>query len=196
VDVAIKTALKSLEKLGARMVEVDFPSAPLQQSIINRIIASEAYSFHEMYLQEQGESYGNQVRNRIEAGRSITAVDYVRAQRERLMMKREFMEAFEKVDVVVTPTLPITAPLIDHVELPWGNDSETANAALTRFTRHFNIAGLPAISIPCGFTAEDLPIGMQIAGKPFAEATVLRVAHAYEQDTMWYKRRPSASSAV
>jgi aspartyl-tRNA(Asn)/glutamyl-tRNA(Gln) amidotransferase subunit A len=105
-------------------------------------------------------------------------------------MKQECKAAFEQADVIVTPTTPITAPRIDKVHEPWGNDSETATASLTRFTRFFNIVGLPAISIPCGFTPENLPIGMQIAGQAFDESTVLRVAHAYEQDARWFERRP------
>jgi aspartyl-tRNA(Asn)/glutamyl-tRNA(Gln) amidotransferase subunit A len=95
------------------------------------------------------------------------------------------------VDVIVTPTTPIAAPRIEDVNKPWGTGPETAAAALTRFTRFFNVVGLPAISIPCGFTTEDLPMGMQIAGKPFDEFTVLRVAHAYEQAAGWTERRPA-----
>jgi aspartyl-tRNA(Asn)/glutamyl-tRNA(Gln) amidotransferase subunit A len=105
-------------------------------------------------------------------------------------MKEEFKEVFTNVDVIVSPTLPIPAPRIDQLTKPWGNDPETANGSLTRFTRPFNIAGYPAISIPCGFTTDGIPIGMQIGGKAFDEYTVLRVAHAYEQDAMWFERHP------
>jgi aspartyl-tRNA(Asn)/glutamyl-tRNA(Gln) amidotransferase subunit A len=90
---------------------------------------------------------------------------------------------FETTDVIVTPTLPIAAPRIDDVD-------KAAVAALGRFTRFFNIVGLPAISVPCGFTKEGLPLGMQITGKAFDESTVLRAAHAYEQDAKWFERRP------
>jgi aspartyl-tRNA(Asn)/glutamyl-tRNA(Gln) amidotransferase subunit A len=106
------------------------------------------------------------------------------------MMKKECAAALETADVIVTPTTPFPAPLIAKVHEPWTGDSEPASAALTRFTRFFNIVGLPAISIPCGFTSEGLPIGMQIAGRAFDEPTVLRVAHAYEQEAGWFERRP------
>ena len=96
---------------------------------------------------------------------------------------------FKTVDVIVTPTVPIPPPLIDRLQQSGGVDSETAVDSLTRFTRVFNIVGLPAVSIPCGFTPEGLPIGMQICGKAFDESTVLRVAHAYEQDARWFERR-------
>ena len=106
-------------------------------------------------------------------------------------MKRECKSVFENVDVIVTPTTPIPAPRIDDVGKPWGSDPEKAATALTRFTRFFNIVGLPAISIPCGFTPDGLPVGMQIVGKAFDESAVLRVAYAYEQDAKWFERRPS-----
>src|SRR5260370_8198909 len=96
----------------------------------------------------------------------------------------------QNVDVIVTPTTPIPAPRIDEVDKPWAGGPEKAAAALTRFTRFFNIVGLPAISVPCGFTSGGLPIGMQIVGKAFDESTVLRVAHAYEQDAKWFERHP------
>ncbi len=85
----------------------------------------------------------------------------------------------------------IAAPRIDDLQKPWGDGPEIAAASLARFTRFFNIAGLPAISVPWGFTVEGLPIGLQIAGKAFDESTVLRVAHAYEQDARWFERRPA-----
>src|SRR6185503_12271727 len=122
-----------------------------------------------------------------EPGATLLSVDYVRALRSQQVMKRECDQIFETADVVVTPTLPIPAPRIDSLHSPWGVDAETAIASLTRFTRPFNIVGLPTISIPCGFTTDRLPIGMQITGRAFDEATVLRVAHAYEQDAKWFQ---------
>ncbi|MBI4473764.1 MAG: aspartyl/glutamyl-tRNA amidotransferase subunit A [Acidobacteria bacterium] len=191
VNSAVANAIKSLEKLGARLEEVDLPSASANREVWTQIASPEVYAFHEPLLAEHAGLYGSQVRARIEAGRHMLSVNYVRAQRTRTIMKEECKAAFDKVDVIVTPTTPIAAPRIDEVEDPWGEDSEPAVAALTRFTRFFNIAGLPAISIPCGFTPESLPIGLQIAGNAFDEATVLRVAHAYEQDARWFERRPT-----
>jgi aspartyl-tRNA(Asn)/glutamyl-tRNA(Gln) amidotransferase subunit A len=98
--------------------------------------------------------------------------------------------AFEVADVIVTPTVPIAAPPIGETTARWGEETEALGSTLTRFTRPFNLTGLPAVSIPCGFTADGLPVGMQIAGKAFDESTVLRVAYAYEQASTWFKRRP------
>lgn len=191
VDSAVRVALKTLERLGARMVEVDMPTAALQRAIWTHIASPEAYAFHEHYLEKQGDLYGSDVRGRIESGRLLLSVDYVRAQRARSIMKDECKAAFKSADVIVTPTLPIPPPRIDRLLQPWGSEPETAQASLTRFTRPFNLTGVPTISIPCGFTAENLPIGIQIAGKAFDESMVLRVAHAYEQDAKWFERRPA-----
>lgn len=190
VDTSIRAAIRQLEKLGALIVDVDLPTAPVNRAVWMQIASPEVYSYHEPLLAQHAGLYGTQVRARIEAGRMLASIDYVRAQRIRTIMKEECRSAFAKADVIITPTVPIPAPRIDKIQDPWGNDSEPAVAALGRFTRFFNIVGLPAISVPCGFTAEGLPVGMQIAGKVFDEATVLSVAHAYEQDTRWYERQP------
>ena len=189
VENAVRAGLRTLEKLGAHLVEVDLPSAPQQRKIFDDIVGPEAYVYHEPFLREHGDLYGTDVRSRIEPGRTMLATEYVRAQRARVAMKEECEKIFASADVIVTPTLPIPPPRIDSLQKPWGADSETAIASLTRFTRPFNIVGLPAVSIPCGFTADGLPIGMQIAGRAFDEATVLRVAYAYEQDAKWFHER-------
>ena len=191
VEKAIDQAIRSLEKLGAKIIRIDVPGIAIHRAIWLQIASPEAYSYHERYLHKHAPLYGADVRGRLEAGRALLSIDYVRAQRARTRVKEECRRLFEQVDVIVTPTTPIAAPRIEDVNKPWGTGPETAAAALTRFTRFFNVVGLPAISIPCGFTTEDLPMGMQIAGKPFDEFTVLRVAHAYEQAAGWTERRPA-----
>jgi aspartyl-tRNA(Asn)/glutamyl-tRNA(Gln) amidotransferase subunit A len=187
VENAVRRSLKALERLGAQLVEVDLPSAPEQRRIFDQIVGPEAYVYHEPLLSAHGDLYGADVKSRIEPGATMLSVDYVRALRSQHVMKRECDQIFETADVVVTPTLPISAPRIDALHSPWGTESETAIASLTRFTRPFNIVGLPTVSIPCGFTTDGLPIGLQITGRAFDEALVLRVAHAYEQDAKWFQ---------
>jgi aspartyl-tRNA(Asn)/glutamyl-tRNA(Gln) amidotransferase subunit A len=190
VHSAVHAALKTFERLGATMVEIDLPGAPLQRAIFSQIASPEAFAYHEKLLERHWDQYGADVRGRIEAGRMLLSIDYVRAQRARSVMKDECKTAFRAADVIVTPTLPIVAPKIDQTSVELDGTVESIGPALTRFTRHFNITGLPAISIPCGFTPDNLPIGLQIAGKAFDESTVLRAAHAYEQDAKWFERRP------
>jgi len=190
VNNAVRTALRNLERLGAELTDVDLPAARVNRAVWTQIASPEAYSYHEHLLRKHADSYGSHVRARIEAGQFLLSIDYVRAQRARALMKQQCKAAFEHVDVIVTPTVPIQAPRIDQIQDPWGGGPEPAVTSLPRFTRFFNIVGLPTISIPCGFTSEGLPIGVQIAGKAFDESTVLRVAHAYEQDARWFERRP------
>jgi aspartyl-tRNA(Asn)/glutamyl-tRNA(Gln) amidotransferase subunit A len=119
----------------------------------------------------------------------LLSADYVRAQRARTLMREECTKAFAAVDVMVTPSVPIPPPPINQATGQRGTITEPIGVALTRCTRHFNVTGTPAISLPCGFTQDGLPIGMQIAGRAFDESTLLRAAYAYEQDTGWFNRR-------
>jgi aspartyl-tRNA(Asn)/glutamyl-tRNA(Gln) amidotransferase subunit A len=167
------------------------PTAPMQGVIFRDIVAAEAFAYHEEYLKTQPGNYGADVRERLEYGGRVLYVDYARAQRARDTIRKECDAIFSAVDVMVTPALPVAAPAIGETHMQWGTESEALGSTLTRFTRPFNLAGLPAISIPCGFTAAGLPIGMQIAGREFDESTVLRVAYAYEQASAWHKRRPN-----
>jgi aspartyl-tRNA(Asn)/glutamyl-tRNA(Gln) amidotransferase subunit A len=180
---ATRKALATFERLGARIADIDLPSTSFHRGVWLQIASPEAYSYHENNLGKHFDKYGPDVRARLEAGRALLSIDYVRAQRARTIMKEECERVFASTDVIITPTLPIPAPRIDNLD-------KAAVAALGRFTRFFNIVGLPAISVPCGFTKEGLPVGMQIAGKAFDDATVLRAAHAYEQDAKWFERRP------
>jgi aspartyl-tRNA(Asn)/glutamyl-tRNA(Gln) amidotransferase subunit A len=110
-------------------------------------------------------------------------------------MCREVAQLWREVDVLVTPATMMAAPQPHVSQVRIGNRQMSTREALLRLMRPFNLTGLPAISIPCGFTSSGLPIGLQIAGKPFDEATVLRLAHAYEQQTAWHRRQPPMAPA-
>ena len=134
------------------------------------------------HLRHNAADIGPDVRSRLEAAALTPATDYIKAQRARSLFNQGIAEALEKFEILLTPTVPISAPRIDEVEFQVDK--------LPRLTRPFNISGLPAISVPCGFTSSGMPIGLQLAGQAFDEATVLRVAHAYERATDWHTRRP------
>jgi aspartyl-tRNA(Asn)/glutamyl-tRNA(Gln) amidotransferase subunit A len=182
---AVEKALGDLEELGARVEEVQVPSLEYAGIATTVMMLSEAFSFHRDNLASQPQNFGELVRDRFYLGALFTAADYVQAQRARSRLKREFAQVLERVDVVVTPTSARPASTFKEVD-PLG--------ALDRpsFTGPFNQTGLPAISIPCGFNQAGLPIGLQIAGRPFDEPTVLRVAYAYQQQAGWYLTRPPA----
>jgi aspartyl-tRNA(Asn)/glutamyl-tRNA(Gln) amidotransferase subunit A len=189
VQSAIDAALKTFQQLGASLRDVELKMAPLQRGIWGQIACPEAYSFHEQLLKDRGQDYGADVRSRLQVGRLLLSADYVRAQRARTLMREEARRVFETVDVLVTPTVPITPPRIGQGSAQRGSVSEPVGVSLTRCTRHFNVTGQPAISLPCGFTTDGLPIGLQIAGRPFEESTILQAAYAYEQDARWFERR-------
>ena len=126
------------------------------------------------------------VRMRFRMGGLFTSGDYVQAQRVRRVLQREFAQALQRVDVIASPTMSSPAPAFANM------DGMTV-ARRPSFTGPYNLTGMPAISVPCGFTAAGLPIGLQIAGKPFDEPTVLRAAYTYQQHARWYETRPPLS---
>ncbi len=186
----VRTAVGTLEKLGAQPVEVVIPQLENCAAIEAHITLAEATSYHERYLETRADDYGPGVRVDLEAGRYLLATDYVKSQRARTLLQHVFADLFKQVDVLVAPTLPAFPPVIGELYVQSGDMREHIIDAFLRFGIPFNLTGLPAISVPCGFSTAGLPIGLQIAGKAFDETTVLRVAHAYEVHTDWHERRP------
>ena len=187
---AVKKAIAVLAGLGTSVREVRWPMAAEAKALSFLIMGAETYSVHERWLKERPEDYGADVRQRLAQGATIMAADYLRAQR----LRRRFIESLDAVlktcDVLLTPTVPVAAPRLEESTVKWPKETESMTAALTRLTRPFNLTGTPALSVPCGFTAGGLPIGLQIAGRAFDEATVLRVGHAYEQAARFQVPRP------
>ena len=130
------------------------------------------------------------VRSLVEIGRLVTGPDYLKAEQFRRVLIEDFRKLFEELDAIVTPTTPSTAWPRDATTVEIAGGPESALAGSWRLTYPFNLTGMPAISLPCGFDRDGLPIGLQIAAKPFDEAMVLRVAQAYEKRHDWWTRRP------
>lgn len=181
---AVAAAVEVLRKLTATVEEARLPSAsvPLDE-IWTRVRSVEAYTYHSQWIAESPEKYQAATRQRIIRNfADIRAPAYVQARRELDLLRREIKKTFATADLLITPTLP-SPP----VPIAQGADP---TAVSIRNTSPFNTLGLPAISVPCGFTISGLPIGLQIVGAPLAEATVLALAHAYEQATEWHRRSP------
>ncbi len=187
VDMVVKQALRVLQELGAELVEVSI--SRLDQAALT-ILNAEATAYHEEFLKTRPEDYQPDVRERLEKGFAVRGIDYARAQRTRQWVRREFETLFEEVDLFATPTCAIPAPRLDQSEVPVAGEVVSVMTPIAHFTRVFNLTGLPAITVPCGFSSDGLPIGLQLAGRHLDEATVLRAAYAYEQATEWHKRRP------
>lgn len=183
---AMDAALALLESRGARIVEVDVPSLP-HATIANTIIH---YSQGLAMKEAQGEENAGRPDNPMNRVRQYMAglasnTDYVRAQLLRKRLIRELMETLDQVTVLATPAQVEAAPRLDEYH-PLDNPLRQ----LQNLDAPFNLVGLPAISVPCGFTSKALPIGLQLVGKPFDEVTVLRAAYAYEQQARWFEKRP------
>ena len=182
---AARDATKIFSQLGARVSAVEIPNAREAWQANGVMTTSDAAAFHQERLQNDPQKFGADVRARLKTGAGYTATDYALARRIQTLMKHALAQFFQSYDVLVTLSVPTHAPLRD------GPDAVESARLLTRFTAPFNLTGLPALSLPCGFTSEGLPIGLQIVSRAWAEALVLRVAQAYEQATEWHLRKPS-----
>ena len=190
VEVAIEHALAVLRANGASLHEVDWPDVHLSNSATWTIILAEASAYHRKWFREQPHNYSDETRANLQLAEFLPAADYVQAQRVRSVLRQQVEEVLNGIDALVTPALAITAPRIGQMTVEVGGKLKEINPVFIRLADPFNLTGLPAISVPCGFGAGGLPIGLQIAAAPFAESLVLRIARAYEAATDWYLRRP------
>ena len=192
VEAAVAKAVRTLEGLGAQLVrEVVISGAEHASAVNTVIISAEAAALHAPDLDLRPGDYGDDVYQRLTLGRLIPATDYVAAQQARRHIREQVLHALREVDLLALPMMPVPAPRIDEATVRIGGHSADVRSALTRYTGLFNLTGLPAISVPCGFTTDGLPVGFQLAGGPLQEATLLRAAHAYERATEWLERHPS-----
>jgi aspartyl-tRNA(Asn)/glutamyl-tRNA(Gln) amidotransferase subunit A len=194
VEHSVRNAIDLLGKLGARVHEISWPMYHLSKAISSTLLMAEATAYHSKLMERHRPQIDFQVRLRLDAGFFISAVDYLQAQRARRLFCQLSSDLFKEVDLLAGPTVPMTACKIGTTEVTLGRTRMGVSPALTQYTRPFNLNGFPAITVPCGFSKEGLPIGLQLGGRPFDEKTVLRVAHAYEQATEWHKRRPTIST--
>lgn len=180
---AMEHALHGIETMVAEVKEIQ-----LEVPTDRTLQAAESYAYHAENIAKSPELYQAETLRRIRTGERVTAAEYILRRQELEEARRGIRKIFADADLIVTPTTPIPAPAI--AELKSNPDSlRPAELKLLRNTRPFNVWGLPAISVPCGFTQGGLPIGLQIAGPHWREDLVLRLAHAYEQATAWHERQ-------
>jgi aspartyl-tRNA(Asn)/glutamyl-tRNA(Gln) amidotransferase subunit A len=181
---AFEQALSVLKTKASeiREIKLDVPTDRTLQ-------AAESYAYHAEFVSRSPDLYQPETLRRIRSGEHISAEEYEKHRLELKRLRQNIGSVFQEVDLLVTPAVPIPAPRIselkEHPDL-----QRPRELVLLRNTRPFNVWGLPAISVPCGFTTDGLPIGLQIVGPHWGEAAVLQLAHAYEQATAWHKREP------
>jgi aspartyl-tRNA(Asn)/glutamyl-tRNA(Gln) amidotransferase subunit A len=186
----VRTAIQTLERAGAQVEEVSLPLSKYAAAAGRIISLTEPAEIHEQFLKTRPTDYSPDVRAGFLLGQLILGKHYLKAQRLRSLIRQEMAAALRRVDALVTPTVPIPAPRIGQTTVNINQETVDITWAVSRLTRPANLTGFPAISVPCGFTQGGLPIGLQLIGRPFAEATVLQLAYAYEQETTWHQRRP------
>jgi aspartyl-tRNA(Asn)/glutamyl-tRNA(Gln) amidotransferase subunit A len=191
VEAAVRKSYEQLEALGAELVDVALPMPEQLGAVEFAILLPEASDYHRQMLRDSAHLYNDDVRVMLEAGEFVPATTYIRAQRVRNLLQQAFRKLYDKVDVIVAPTIAATAVTAGTESITWPDGSEEPLiSAYTRFAVPGNVTGLPCLSVPCGFSSEGLPIGFQAIGRPFDEATVLRLGAAYESATEWHQRRP------
>ncbi len=192
VKTAVTEAIATLRKLGGKIVEVKLEhfDGDVLPSFFS-IVMPEAATYHQKTFRDHSHEYGADVRELLETGQLYLATTYIAAQRNRSAIKASLAAALAKIDVLVTPTLPVTAARVGQQVYEWKDRQEPIFAAFARFLCPFNLSGLPAASVLCGFSEDQMPIGLQIVAKPFDEATVLRVADTFEKSTDWHQRHPA-----
>jgi aspartyl-tRNA(Asn)/glutamyl-tRNA(Gln) amidotransferase subunit A len=189
-----EAALKSLVKDGADLVEVSLPTVAATVEPSNHIAFAEAREFHQNagYFPSRAAEYGADVRSRLEQGASVRAVDYLTARAMMAQSRAEFESALARADAraIVVPASAIPAPPVGSDRLQVGDAEESVRSALVRLNRPSDFTGLPAISIPCGFTKQGLPVGLQLIGRAFDESTLIAIARAYEANHDWSSSHP------
>jgi aspartyl-tRNA(Asn)/glutamyl-tRNA(Gln) amidotransferase subunit A len=181
VGALVLAAVEVFVSLGARVREVEIPNLVDTLHAHRLILGAEAYAVHEQRLENEPETFGEEVSERLMDGARPRAYRYANARRRGMLAIDEFDHALQGVDVLLTPTLPIVATEIGQREVSIGDYEESVRSALTRYTGPTNLTGHPSLSIPCGTTASGLPVGLQLIGRHFDEATLYRFGHAYEE---------------
>jgi aspartyl-tRNA(Asn)/glutamyl-tRNA(Gln) amidotransferase subunit A len=193
VQAAVEGAAHELERLGATLVPVTIPHATRSLRTGLVLALSEIANLHAETLRTRGDLLGDDARRFLEVGTVMPAQVYIKALQVRVVIKEAFRDAFqsERLDALLTPTLPATAARKDQLSFTYPRGTvEDVEQAYVRLCNPFNCSGQPALSLPCGFDEAQLPIGLQIVGRPFDEATVLRIGWAYERETAWHQMAP------
>ncbi len=192
VAAAVRAAATVLAGLGVVVTPVRVPDPGPMIDVCNVIARSESAAIHAKLVRERPHELQPAVRARLEVGFQISAYDYLQALRLRALYAREFIaRVFAEVDALVVPTIPEPAPALAAVKVGIPDEVVRRMGRFSRLTRPFNGLGLPALSVPCGFSADGRPLALQVVGRPFDEATTLRLGHAYEQAAGWVARRPA-----
>ncbi len=181
---AVRKAGHLFEQLGATVELVEIPNGYLAAVTNGQMVISDAAAVYEKELQERAELFGEDVLQRLCNGAALTSTQYIHGRKTQTILKKQFNDFFKKYDLLLTPSTAVTAPFIE------GKDALEQARVLTRFTAPFNLTGLPAMSMPCGFDRHGLPVGLQLVTKAWNEELLFQAGKAYEEAAGWWEKRP------
>ncbi len=191
VAAAVEKAIEKFRELGADVRD----EIRLEVSTDRTLSSAESYAYHKEFVARSPELYQPTTLSRISAGKDVQVEDIFRAQKQLAANRRDIQAIFDQVDILLTPTVPILPPSIADLKKNPDN-LRPAELMMLRNTRPFNVWGIPVISLPCGFSSDGMPIGLQLAAAPWKEEIVLRAARAYEQATEWHERTPELEQSA
>ena len=193
---AVSQAARVLEKLGARVEEVSLPLVPLAGAVFMALADSDGAGLHLASLRSRPDDYDRATRRRLLTAALLPTAVHQQATRARALIRAQVLDALGPCHALLSPTSPRPAPLITQTAAPITSKEEVAGRFFARrsYTTPASLAGVPALAVPCGFNAAGLPLSLQLMGRRFDEATLLRVGHAFEQATEWHHRRPPLSA--
>jgi len=190
IELSVMKALEVLEGLGATLIPIDIKHIEHAAAAALAIYLAEGTAYHDHGFDLNQSLYSDQVRGFLELGNFLLAKDYIHAQRYRTLLGHEMANLLEEVDFFATPGLPLTAQPLGQENISIRGVEQTVFAAILRNTEPFNLTGLPAIVVPCGFSTDGMPQSLQIVGRPFDEAGILNVCYAYQKSTEWHLKIP------
>src|ERR1700681_1712523 len=190
VEQIFDETISVLKREGANIVQVELPDQRQLTAAAQLVVAVEAAAFHKRWLIERPQDYGSQVLMRLQNGLAIPGVSYLEAMRWRGPALAAYLAAVSGTDAVIVPGAPVPAPTLAASDAGTAPDADAVIQRLTRFTRPVNYLGLPSLAIPAGFTKTGLPVGVQLIGRSFDEATLLRIGAAFQRATDFHERVP------
>ena len=193
IEQLVRSSLEVFRSLGCQVVEVGVPAIEPWNQAGTAIIAAEAAALHANWLRERPQDYSEQVRARLELGAAVAATQYINALRLRdQALKIWLAEVMSEVDAVHAPCVTLATPTIAETDVGGGQKMSQVLAQVTRLMRPVNYLGLPSLAVPCGFQPHGLPCAFQLIGRPFDEALLFRLGHAYQRATDWHLRAPGS----
>ena len=189
---SVEAVIAEYQALGAEIVEISMPELAITQDALFTIVLCEGSTWHRKLIREQGDNYDPATRAIVQLGELLPATHYLAAQQARTLYRGAILGAFreERLDALLWPTMPIPTAPLDQLNAPRADGyPDTPVGSMCHHTFNANLAGLPALSVPCGITSAGLPFGFQLTGRAFDEAMVYRIARAYEREHDWHRRK-------